>query len=93
MELQEQRAGQQRRHDGEGRVFGRGRNEQDGAIFYGRKQCVLLGFGKAVDFVDEEDGADSVDEVAPGLVDNGADFFDAGTERRQSHEAMPCGGA
>ena len=50
-------AADERTVDGEKRIFRRRAEQADGAAFHVGQQGILLGAVKAVDFVDEEDGA------------------------------------
>ena len=89
MQLQQQRTRQQRRDDGEGRVFRSCRNEQHRAIFHGCEECVLLGFGKAVHLINKEHGSPALNELLPGVGDDLADLLDARIEGGEAHEVLP----
>ena len=66
------RAGEKRGDDFERGIFGCGANEEDVAGFDVREEGVLLGFVEAVDFVDEDDGAQAGAGFFFGF---GHDFF------------------
>ena len=71
-------AGKERGDDVEGGIFGGGTDQGDGAGFDMGEEGVLLGAVKAVEFVDEEDGAAVGDAFAvSGFVDQFADVGDA----------------
>src|SRR5215213_2386697 len=83
---------QQRRHDGEGRVLGRGRHQHDPAVLDAGQQGVLLGLGEAVDLVQEQHGGAPVQRrLVAGLVHDRADVPHAGRDRGQLDE--PAAGA
>lgn len=58
-------------------VFGGGTEEDDGSVFNGGEEGVLLSFGESVDLVDEEDCA-CLGSGAPGFVDGAAEVDDSG---------------
>jgi hypothetical protein len=66
-------AGKERGDDFEGGIFGGGADEENVAGFNVREEGVLLGFVEAVDFVDEDDGAEA---GAGFFLGFGHDFFD-----------------
>lgn len=66
-------AREKRGDDFKGRIFCGGADEENVAGFDVRQEGVLLGFVEAVDFVDEDDGADAGAGAAFGF---GHDFFD-----------------
>src|SRR6266481_10153580 len=65
-------AGEQRGDDFEGGIFRGSADEEDVAGFDVREEGVLLGFVEAVDFVDEDDGAEAGAGFFSGF---GHDFF------------------
>src|SRR5258707_15724584 len=65
-------AGEKRGDDFEGGIFGGGADEENVAGFDVREEGVLLGFVEAVDFVDEDDGAQAAAGFFFGF---GHDFF------------------
>ena len=89
MQLQQQRARQKRRDDGEGRVFRGCRDEQYRAILHGRKERVLLSLGKSVHLIDEQHRAPTMNELLPSVGDDLADLLDARIEGGEAHEVLP----
>src|SRR5882757_6659960 len=65
-------AGEEGGDDFEGGIFGGGADEENVAGFDVREEGVLLGFVEAVDFVDEDDGAEAGAGFFFGF---GHDFF------------------
>src|ERR1700758_703496 len=66
-------SGEKRGDDFEGGIFGGGADEENVAGFDVREKGVLLGFVEAVDFIDEDDGAEATAGFSFGF---GHDFFD-----------------
>ena len=86
LELDQQRAREQRGDDGETRVLGGRGDEQHRPVLHGGEQGVLLGLGEPVDLVDEEHGGDSVRESSTGVGDDRADLLDPGVQRGERFE-------
>ena len=74
----------------EGRVLGRGADEDDRALLDVGQEGILLGAVEPVDLVDEEDGAHpAAAALALRLADHLADFLDARQDRRKGDKAGP----
>src|SRR5258707_10621167 len=70
----------------EGRIFGGGADEEDMAGFDVREEGVLLGFVEAVDFVDEDDGAEAGAGFFFGFGHDFFNFFDAAGDGAEGNE-------
>jgi len=79
-------AGEERRDDLEGRIFGGGANEEDVAGFDVGEEGVLLGFVEAVNFINEDDGALGGAGFALGLSHDLFDFLDAAEDGAEGDE-------
>ena len=71
------RTGEQRGVEFERRVFGRGADKSDGAVFDMRQKRILLTFVEAMHFVDEQNGAAADLTAMARPLDRLADLFDA----------------
>ncbi len=86
-ELKDARTGQERAVDFEIRIFSCRADQNDGAVFNVRQERVLLGFVKAVDFVNEQDGALPVQvKTLARLFDDAANVGDARQDGAQGFE-------
>jgi len=79
-------AGEERGDDFEGGIFGGGADEEDVAGFDVREEGVLLGFVEAVDFVDEDDGAQAGAGFFFGFSHDFFDFFDTAGDGAEGDE-------
>src|SRR2546429_6211677 len=79
-------AGQKRRDDFKGGIFGGSANESDMAGFDVRKEGVLLSFVEAVNFVDEDNGAVAGGRFVFGGGHDLLDFLDAGEDGAEGDE-------
>ena len=79
-------ARQQRADQLEGRVLGRGSDEDHGAVLDDRQECVLLGAVEAVDLVDKEQGAAADLAALARRLEHLAQVGDAGKDSRQRLE-------
>src|SRR5580692_4361717 len=79
-------AGEERGDDFEGGIFGGGGDEEDVAGFDVREEGVLLGFVEAVDFVDEDDGAQAAAGFSFGFGHDFLDFFYAAGDGAEGDE-------
>ncbi len=80
-ELVQLAARDERRDDLEVRVLRGGADQSDDAVLHRVQQGVLLGFGEAVDLVDEEDGPPpGLRPAVAGLLDDLAHLGHAGTD-------------
>ena len=86
-ESQQQRAGQQRRDHRKARVLCRRGDECDQPILYGRQEHVLLGLGKAMDFVNEEHRLPRGSQVSSGLIKNRPDLLHTRGHRGELDES------
>ena len=92
LERDEDRAGEQRRDDGERRVLGRGGDEDDEPVLHTGQEPVLLRLGEPVDLVEEQHRLAVVEvALAAGLVHDLADVLDARGDGRQLDEAAVRG--
>ncbi len=72
----------------EGRILGRGADEDDRALLDVGEKRILLGAVEPMDLVDEEDGPHPVTgALAVGLADHLADLLDARQDGREGDEA------
>jgi len=79
-------AGEERGDDFEGGIFGGGTDKEDVAGFDVREEGVLLGLVEAVDFVNEDDGAQAGAGFLFGLGHDFLDFLDAGGDSAEGDE-------
>jgi len=79
-------AGEKRRDDLEGGIFGGGADEEDVAGFDVGEEGVLLSFVEAVNFVHEDDGALGSAGFALGLGHDLFDFLDAAEDGAEGDE-------
>ena len=85
MQLEDERAGRERRVDEHGRGVRRGADEDDGAVLDVRQEDVLLSLVEAVYLVDEEYSAHAAQLGARPLADL-ADLGDVGDDAGAAHE-------
>ena len=78
LELKNPAAREQGAIDREVGILGGCADEDDGAVFDPRQECVLLGLVEAVDLVDKEDGFAAVQLAQlAGLIDGSANVGDS----------------
>jgi len=90
LQLEHQRARQQRSDDGEGGVFGRRRDEQHDPVLHGGEQRILLGLREPVDLVDEQHRLLAVGEAAARHIDDRTHVLHTGGQSRERFEPPAC---